>query len=129
MQKKIPKKIRWNKSSNIDPVRGGMVMGDNWGNCSTCGVMPWWQADGFLQEAELGVVKPECLVDNVRCRLHVHLADGHGLAIFCFKCHLWREGERSAVSAAWNSPAWCPIPTAINSIYIITTAPQAKLMG
>lgn len=80
-----------------------MADGDNWGitgvTCATCGVMPGRQADGLFEEAELGVVKPESLVDNVRGWLHVHLADGHGLAIFCFECHLWREvGSISGMS-------------------------------
>ena len=62
--------------------------------------MPGWQADGFLEEAKLGVIKSESLVDNMRRWLHVHLADGHRLAVFSFECNLQREGGRSAVSAA-----------------------------
>lgn len=72
--------------------------------CSTCGVMPGGQADGFLKEAQLRVVESESLVNNVRCRLHVHLADGHRLAVFSFECNLKREGQRSAVLAACQSP-------------------------
>lgn len=91
--------------------------------CVTCGVMPGWQTDGFLEEAELRVVKPECLVDNMRCWLHVHLADGHRFPIFCFKCNLWRKGQRYQQHATplhkvryplqwntkpnyWNSQSW-----------------------
>ena len=62
--------------------------------------MPWRQADGFLEETELRVVKSESLVDNVGCRLYIDLADSHRLAVICFEHNLWREGERSAVSAA-----------------------------
>ena len=50
--------------------------------------MPGRQADGFFEETELGVVEAESLVDDVRGRLHVHLADGHGLAVFCFERYL-----------------------------------------
>ncbi|TNN52493.1 hypothetical protein EYF80_037260 [Liparis tanakae] len=57
------------------------------------------QADGLLEEAELGVVEPERLVDHVGRRLHVHLADGHRLAVFCHERDLWRE-----VSFENNSP-------------------------
>lgn len=91
----------------VEAVRQGeMADGDITGvTCTTCGVVPWWQTDGFFEEAELGVVKPECLVDNMRRRLHVHLADGHRLAVLCFECNLWREGEMSAVSAACLCPA------------------------
>lgn len=66
---------------------------------ATFGVVPGRQADGFFEEAELGMVEPERLVNNVRRRLHVQLADGHRLAVFRAERHLWREGERSAVSA------------------------------
>lgn len=70
--------------------------------------MPRRQADGFLQEAELGVVQPERLVHHVRRRLHVHLADGHRLAVLGFKRNLRREaGERSAVSAKQGCPGRC----------------------
>lgn len=98
--------------------------------CATCGVMPWWQADGFLKETELGVVKPERLVDYMGCRLHVHLADGHRLAVFCFKCNLWRKGERPVVSAACKSLHGVRKPAVI-SFHIITRHEntQGKLMG
>lgn len=61
--------------------------------CTTCRVMPDWQADGLFEETEFRVVKSESLVNDMGCRLHIHLADGHWLAIFCFECNLWREKE------------------------------------
>lgn len=59
----------------------------------TCGVVPRRQADSFFKEAELGVVKPKCLVDHVRRGLHVQPQDGHQLAVFGFKCNLLKEGR------------------------------------
>lgn len=57
----------------------------------TCGIVPGGQADGLLQETQLGVVKSESLVDDVGIRLHVHLKDDHRLVIFCSERHLWKE--------------------------------------
>lgn len=81
-------------------------------SCTTCGVVPWWQADGLLKETQLRVVKSESLINNVRCWLHIHLADGHRLAIVCFECYLWRKGEGSAALAARHTLAWCSRETA-----------------
>lgn len=104
----ICKWIKCNKSytklSNLDAGRKGGSCGIFGVTCATCGVVPGRQADCFLEEAELGMVKPESLVDNVRRWLHVHLADGHRLAVFCFERNLMREGEMSAVSAACSVP-------------------------
>lgn len=58
---------------------------------ATCGVAPRRQADGFFKVAELRVVQPKGLVDNVRRWLHVHLQDGHQLAVD-FKCNLLIKG-------------------------------------
>lgn len=98
--KKLHKTIQarlWDYGGEAGAMADGRCL---WKPCSTCGVVPGWQADGFLEEAELGVVEPERLVDHVRRRLHVHLADGHRLAVFCRERDLWREGQRSAGSAA-----------------------------
>lgn len=59
----------------------------------TCGVVPRRQADGFFKEAELGVVKAECLVDHVRRGLHAQPQHGHQLAVRGFKCNLLKEGR------------------------------------
>lgn len=70
---------------------------------ATCGVVPRRQADGFFEEAELGVVEPKRLVDHVRRRLHVHPQDGHQLAVFGFKCNLLKEGGRLGRSPNFGS--------------------------
>lgn len=72
---------------------------------ATCGVAPRGQADGFFKEAELGVVQPEGLVDDVRRWLHVHLQDGHQLAVD-FKCNLSKKGVRG-----WKRQRWREAPT------------------
>lgn len=61
--------------------------------------MPWRQSNGLLQEAELGVIKSESLVDDVWRWLHVHLADGHRLPVFCSESHLERAEEAGVVES------------------------------
>lgn len=68
--------------------------------------MPDWQADGLFKETELGVVKSESLVNDMGRWLHIHLADGHWLSIFCFESNLWRKSENSALLAACHFLTW-----------------------
>lgn len=67
---------------------------------ASCGVVPRRQADGFFEEAELGVVKPKRLIDDVRRRLHVHPQDGHQVAVISFEGNLWKEEKEK--HKHWN---------------------------
>lgn len=59
----------------------------------TCRVVPGRQADGLLQETELGMVKSKSLVNNMGCWLHIHLKDGYWLTILCFERNLWEQWQ------------------------------------